>query len=630
VDTLLSKRNELALIALAKSHFSPNIYPAELRILQNSVREGPAQTHPNDRDIARHVRGSFLRWILNDQATTSLLDKDGLQVASAIIDGDVDLDSSEIQRNLTFDDCVFSMGIHFNSAKIRTLRIWNSTVNGPIVFDNTEIGGDIDLGHGVKAGSYISAFGAQISGDVLMQGAQLLWPYHQLRPSLALDTVDIKGSVNLSNLACEGSVSILGARIANGLIASGATFKSIVKMTGTAIGVDLNISSIQATLQKLPSDEPAGTSSAGINLNRVTVGGSIYLSGSNLRCEPGSLSLQNAVVAGNVFLTEKLRASGTVDMSGAEIKQTLYVEESSLFDLNTSGAQIGKLLVLLTEIKTLQSSGAQIGEFGWAGIPNPRQTTLDLSQTHIKTFKDEQNSWPGHLKIIGLVYDDIALEVPKDLRATATGKPTEQGEANLDDRIAWLHLQSDQDLVAPQPWMQLAQYVQSLGNPAGSKKILYEMKRIRGWREGFWTGFKTSVPDYIDVNPWRITYFIGLLWLFGSVIFWRARRMNEKAMAPREKGAYDDFSKDGARPQNVPPFNPIVYTLENVLPVVKFGQDDAWGPNPQLEPSSRENWKRLLPSFSYRWLAFARMVLIILGWALALILAGVIGDLFKS
>ena len=106
--------------------------------------------------------------------------------------------------------------------------------------------------------------------------------------------------------------------------------------------------------------------------------------------------------------------------------------------------------------------------------------------------------------------------------------------------------------------------------------------------------------------------------------------MNEKAMAPREKDAYDDFSKNDTRPSRLPPFNPIVYTLENVLPVVKFGQDDAWAPNPQLDAPSRESWKRWLPRFSYNWLAFARLVLIILGWALALILAGVIGNLFKS
>lgn len=144
MDILLAKRNELKLIALAKSNFSTDIYAAELRILQNSVRQGPAEAHPDDRDLARHVRGSFLRWILNDEAATSLFDIDGLQVASAIIDGDVDLDSSDIRHNLIFDDCVFTKGIDFESAKICTVRILDSTVNGPVVSNRALQGGEMD------------------------------------------------------------------------------------------------------------------------------------------------------------------------------------------------------------------------------------------------------------------------------------------------------------------------------------------------------------------------------------------------------------------------------------------------------------------------------------------------------
>jgi hypothetical protein len=38
-----------------------------------------------------------------------------------------------------------------------------------------------------------------------------------------------------------------------------------------------------------------------------------------------------------------------------------------------------------------------------------------------------------------------------------------------------------------------------------------------------------------------------------------------------------------ARQPHLPPFNAIVYTLENVLPVVKFGQ----GQRPGAEPAAR-------------------------------------------
>jgi hypothetical protein len=47
-------------------------------------------------------------------------------------------------------------------------------------------------------------------------------------------------------------------------------------------------------------------------------------------------------------------------------------------------------------------------------------------------------------------------------------------------------------------------------------------------------------------------------------------------------------------------------------------------------PAPRQGWKRWLPQLSYNWLALLRWLLIVLGWILAIVLAGVIGSLFKS
>jgi hypothetical protein len=122
----------------------------------------------------RHVRGDFLRWLLTDAPATSHFDKDGLQVVSAIIDGDVDLDSANIQHNIRFDDCVFTEGIHFSHAALRNVIISNSTVNGAVSFEDATIRGDVVLKPQFKTLGYVSTFGAQVSGDVEMQGAQLL------------------------------------------------------------------------------------------------------------------------------------------------------------------------------------------------------------------------------------------------------------------------------------------------------------------------------------------------------------------------------------------------------------------------------------------------------------------------
>jgi hypothetical protein len=629
MDSLLADSNERKLKALAENHFSLNLSPAEIRILHNSVRAGPAKASPGESPAERHVRGDFLRWLLSDPTVTSYFDKDGLQVVSANIEGDVDLDSTNILVDIRFDDCAFSAGVHFVRAALRSIVIMNSTVQGNVSFEYTTTRGDITLAPRFQALGWVTAYGAQISGDLQMKEAELLFAGTQESPfSLSLNEVEVKGFVDLTDLVSQGPVSILFARMGR-LLADAMTLKSTLNMMGTSTRGDLGLKDARFELQKTSDRSFSQPDSAAIILDGITVGGSVVLSGATLHCQPISLSMQNATVAGSVYLTRNLHAYGKVDLSRTRVDQYLDVMESKLKGFDARGARIDSLLVIKSEITSLEAREAQLGEFGWAGIINAHDASLDLRQTHVKTFRDDKNSWPkpGNLKVVGLVYDDIELNVPMDRSAHA---PPSNDEGNPDDRVAWLHLQSSLDLVAAQPWMQLAKYLSSRGNPVGAQRVLYDMKRIQARREGLIRSSESFVPDFLAENPLRVTYFIGGFWGLGSLLFWRARRLNEKAMAPKERVAYEEFATKGAAPANVPPFNPVVYALENILPVVKFGQDDAWGPNPSFVLPPGKTWKRWLPRFSYNWLAFARLLLIILGWALAIVLAGVIGELFKS
>jgi hypothetical protein len=363
----------------------------------------------------------FLRWLLNDVAATSLFDKDGLQVTSAIIDGDVDLDSSNILHDLTFNDCLFTDGIHFQYATVRNVHIFNSTVNGNVLLENATIHADITLIPQFKILGYLSLYGAKISGDLEMVGAQLLrQKVDNKRPTLSLDEAEIKGDVYLTDFTCEGPITILFATM-RGLNADGATFRSTVMMAGSTIEGNLSLYKAKATFAgPLPDD----TTPSAIDFDRISVSGSVTLSGAHLQCKPTSFSLRDSTVKGNVDATDNFKADGNVDISGSVIKQNFYVHNAKLVELDTSRAQIGTLSVILTEIKKLQSTGAQIGEFGWAGIIKPHEASLNLARSRVQTFRDEQNSWPlsGNLKIIGLVYDDIEIEVPKDRAAKNTAK----------------------------------------------------------------------------------------------------------------------------------------------------------------------------------------------------------------
>lgn len=182
--------------------------------------------------------------------------------------------------------------------------------------------------------------------------------------------------------------------------------------------------------------------------------------------------------------------------------------------------------------------------------------------------------------------------------------------------------------------MQVAKILEARGDSDGAKRVIYEFRRQQARSTFLLFRPATFIFDRLEEQPLRILFPIFLLWLFGLVIFWRARRM--KAMSPKDKDAHDEFIGSKPLSDQYTPFNSAMYALENVLPVVKLGQDDAWGPNPQAKPASwfpkqpRLAWTRWLPGLNYHWLAILRWTLILLGWALALILAGAIGERFKS
>ena len=184
--------------------------------------------------------------------------------------------------------------------------------------------------------------------------------------------------------------------------------------------------------------------------------------------------------------------------------------------------------------------------------------------------------------------------------------------------------------------MQLANWAVAMGHPDEGRHIIYLFRRSQAIE-----GSMIEIPfalsyAWLDEFQFRSLYLIVLFWAFGSVIFWRARRMN--SMAPSEKDAYIKFVKSRREPEGyIQPFKPFVYALENCLPVVKLGQDDAWAPDPRAEPtdwfpeSSRwAYWNNWLPKLTYRRLSFLRWAIILAGWLLALILAGAIGERFKS
>ena len=102
-------------------------------------------------------------------------------------------------------------------------------------------------------------------------------------------------------------------------------------------------------------------------------------------------------------------------------------------------------------------------------------------------------------------------------------------------------------------------------------------------------------------------------------------------MVPTEEKALQSFKDTNGRPsENYPPFFPLVYSLENSVPLIKLGQVDRWQPNPssQVPVQRNQSWGWRLQSFvtNGRFLMYFRWGQIMVGWLLAtLFVAGLTG-----
>ena len=126
-----------------------------------------------------------------------------------------------------------------------------------------------------------------------------------------------------------------------------------------------------------------------------------------------------------------------------------------------------------------------------------------------------------------------------------------------------------------------------------------------------------------------ILRFVRELAALGWIVHRRAQRAGR--MAPKDEEAYREFHAGRGLSKSYPPFSPFIYSLENCAPfLVKLGQDDRWGPDPDPQPrvsppATCKFWRLvdwlvdLLPDWAVtpRKLRCYRWLMIIVGWVLA-------------
>ncbi len=411
---------------------------------------------------------------------------------------------------------------------------------------------------------------------------------------LALAGARISGNLDLSYDTVDKPLTLIRCYVPDGINLLAAHLREITvrrSRTGAVFG---NLANIHGDASFLMGDfGPLSFMSARID-------GSLDLSGARiLNAADNAVNLVEANVAGDVLLHDGFTTDGIVYARLAKIGH----------DLSVHGAEFRGDAQFDAERATID------GTFYWVDVKHTPKTVLDLEDVHAGAIWDDEASWPapGNLAINGFVYGEIA------------GGPSD-GES----RLRWLGLQQPE--YHPQPFRQLAKVLSEMGRDDGAiqVRIAKEIAQRRFGHESLtqraWSLMMqyTIGFGYVPLRAlWWIAGFVGL----GTILFGWGYRM--RIITPTEEAAYREFVASGDAPPHYPVFNPLVYSLENFLPVVELHQDKYWRPNPRHRVSGRATRsgeprdESAFPSRLLRWYLWLH---ILAGWTITpLLFAGLSG-----
>lgn len=360
----------------------------------------------------------------------------------------------------------------------------------------------------------------------------------------------------------------------------------------------------------------------GIKLVGAQIGGDLNCSGATLISKDFALKADRAIITGSVFVRQKVSTdSGSVFVTR---------KFSSQGKVRFLGAQIGGDLVCYgAQVESLSCEHARLtGNLFWIGIQGSKSHSLNLLGAHVKTVQDDTASWPapGSLSLKGLEYADLVHYEPSTEEQLSGNCMAPQLPLDAGERIRWLSLQDDEDRLDPQAWMWLAKLFKEKGDDGSARWVLLNY-RLRLAVAGNWLKLPIRVLfALLSWEPLLILVFFALILFWGHQIYQRAWDQHQISPTVADAFTQRPTGSPPARPSPYahayPVFNPWIYTLENELPLVKFGMDDKWAPDPNL--ITQGNAK------AYSSLTRFRLFLIFAGWIQGVLLTLGISRRFRD
>ncbi|MDX6330639.1 MAG: hypothetical protein QOI83_3022 [Streptomycetaceae bacterium] len=441
-----------------------------------------------------------------------------LRLTGVRVYGGLDLDYSEIPYRLTFKGCYFADPISLYGARTRQLSVKQCHLVR-LNAANASIDGNARFNDSRFTG-LLRLDAAHITGVLQLDGARLFGATHS--PALAANRLRVEDHIWLRDgfTAEGGEVVLRGAQVGGDLDMTGARLSN---PGGTALA---------GSRMRVEGDIIGnGMRTEGeLRLPGATVAGGVRLWGARLS-NPGGTALRayGLEVAGSLHLTGGFEAEGRTALTAVRVGGELNLRDARL----TAGP--GRTVLRLWQTQARETD---------LRTTDAPEGCVDLRHASLGVIRDDPETWPADLRLDGLRYDRFENPLPAP------------------ERLRWLT--HDRSGYAPQPFEQLALAYRTLGHENEARTVLLAKERARHrilpWYARLWGAVQDATVGY-GYRPTRAPLWLLGLLAAGSVVF----------------SLHHPVRNDPAGPET---FNPVVFTLDHLLPVVSFGQGSAFTPTP--------------------------------------------------
>lgn len=384
---------------------------------------------------------------------------------------------------------------------------------------NASVDGNLRL-QGSQLDGLFKLDGAHITGVLDLDGTRLA---NSDGPALAANRVQVDDHIRMRDgFTAEGEVILRGAHVGGDIDLSDARLSNPggVALTASRMRVEGDVFCDRIDTM------------GEVDLPGSRVDGVVRFWGAKLS-NPGGRALHayHLDVGTSLHLNRGFTAEGSIELAGARVNGRVTLRDARLIALDS---------VALT------LSQAQAEEVDLR-MRRPPLGLVDLRHAVLGIIWDARQSWPDGLRLDGLRYDRFETPLP----------PTE--------RVRWLL--RDSSGYAPQPFEQLALAYRSLGHEDEARTVSLLKERLRRkalpWYARTWGVIQDITVGY-GYRPMRAgLWLLGLLAL-GSAVF-TFRQPTRTVSGGAEV------------------FNPVVFTLDRLLPVIGLGQGKAFTPTPDTQ-----------------------------------------------